>query len=55
MAEKEKSFVDRLWDFFASVKLAIVLFSLIALTSIIGTVIEQNASPEKNIIVLLLC
>ncbi len=52
MAEKEKSFVDRLWDFFASVKLAIVLFSLIALTSIIGTVIEQNASPEKNIIVL---
>ncbi len=52
MAERDKTFVDRIWDFFASVKLAVVLFSLIALTSIVGTVIEQNASPEKNIIVL---
>lgn len=49
---KEKSFVDRVWDFFTSVKLAIVVFSLIALTSIIGTVIEQQAPPERNIEVI---
>ncbi len=52
METKNKSFVDRVWDFFASVKLAIVLFALIALTSIVGTVIEQNAPPEKNLKVL---
>ncbi len=48
----KKPFLDRLWDFFASVRLAIVLFALIAVSSIIGTVIEQNAPAEKNIIVL---
>jgi cytochrome c biogenesis protein len=45
----EKGFLDRLWDRFASVKLAIVIFSLIALTSVVGTVIEQNADPQKNL------
>jgi cytochrome c biogenesis protein len=49
---KEKSLIDRVWDFFTSVKLAIIVFSLIALTSIIGTVIEQQASPERNIEVI---
>jgi cytochrome c biogenesis protein len=49
---KEKSLVDRVWDFFTSVKLAIVVFSLIALTSIVGTIIEQQAAPEKNIEVI---
>jgi len=48
----EKPLVDRVWDFFASVKLAIVTFGLIALTSIIGTVIEQGGEPEKNLEVL---
>ena len=47
-----KSPTDRIWDLFASVKLAIILFSAIALTSIVGTLIEQNAEPEKNIKVL---
>lgn len=50
--EKKKTPSDRIWDFLASVKLAIILFALIALTSIVGTVLEQQAEPEKNIIVL---
>jgi cytochrome c biogenesis protein len=49
---KNKSIADRIWDLFASVKLAVVIFSVIALTSIVGTVIEQNAEPEKNIKIL---
>jgi cytochrome c biogenesis protein len=49
---KDKNIIDRIWDFLASVKLAIIVFSLIALTSIIGTILEQQASPEKNIQVI---
>ena len=44
---KEQNFVDRLWDFFCSVKLAIITLILLALTSIIGTVIEQGMTPEE--------
>lgn len=47
--ENNKTVVDRIWDIFASVKLAIVIFIALSLTSIIGTIIEQNASPERNI------
>ncbi len=50
--EKNKTFIDRVWDFFASVKLAIIIFALIALTSIIGTILEQKAEPAKNIEIL---
>ncbi len=50
--EHKKTLVDRVWDFFASIKLAVVLFLLIALSSIIGTVIEQGAEMEKNMAVL---
>lgn len=49
--EKKKP-IDRIWSFLSSIKLAIVVFSLIALTSIVGTVLEQNAAPEKNLEVL---
>lgn len=49
MEKKDKSIIDRIWDFFASVKLAIIIFTLISITSIIGTIIEQNAEPERNI------
>ncbi|GAB4489300.1 MAG: cytochrome c biogenesis protein ResB [Thermodesulfovibrionales bacterium] len=49
---KKKSIIDRVWDVFASVKLAVVLFALISLTSVVGTVLEQQAEPEKNIEVL---
>ncbi|RMG74382.1 MAG: cytochrome c biogenesis protein ResB [Nitrospirae bacterium] len=52
MEKERKNPIDRLWDLFASIKLAVVLFALIAGTSIVGTIIEQNASPEKNLKVL---
>jgi cytochrome c biogenesis protein len=50
--EEKKSVTDRIWDLFASVKLAIVIFTAIALTSMVGTVLEQNAEPEKNLAIL---
>lgn len=49
---KNKTITDRIWDLFASVKLAVVIFSLIALTSMVGTVLEQEAEPAKNIKIL---
>jgi cytochrome c biogenesis protein len=49
---EKKSLSDRIWSLFSSVKLAIVIFSLIALTSIVGTIIEQQAEPEKNLQVI---
>ena len=44
---KEKSFTDQLWDLFCSLKLAISILILLATTSIIGTVIEQNKTPQE--------
>lgn len=49
---KKKNIFDLIWDIFASVKTAVVIFALISLSSIIGTIIEQQADPEKNIKVL---
>ena len=39
--------IDALWDFFCSLKLTVITLILLAITSIIGTVIEQNQEPEK--------
>ena len=39
--------MDRVWDFFISVKLAIVTLIVLAVASIFGTVVEQNQPPEK--------
>ena len=39
--------MDRVWDFFISVKLAIVTLIVLASTSILGTIIEQNQPSEK--------
>lgn len=50
--QKGKSVFDSIWDFFASIKLAVVTFSLIALSSIVGTILEQQAEPSKNILLL---
>lgn len=50
--EKNKTVIDRIWDILASVKTAVVLFVLIAGTSMVGTVLEQNADYEKNIKIL---
>jgi cytochrome c biogenesis protein len=52
MAEQKKTIVDRVWDLFASVKFAVVIFVFIAGSSIIGTVIEQGAEPEKNLSIM---
>ncbi len=38
--------MKRLWQLFSSIKTAIVLFFLIAGTSIIGTIIKQQPTPE---------
>lgn len=48
--EKEKTNIfDRVWNFFASVKLTIVILIILALTSIIGTILPQQATYDKNI------
>ncbi|MCW8860272.1 MAG: cytochrome c biogenesis protein ResB [Deltaproteobacteria bacterium] len=49
MTEKTKSYTDRTWDFLCSLKLTIVLLLLLALTSIIGTLIQQNAPAADYI------
>lgn len=49
MAETKKSFTDSIWDFLCSLKLAIILVLLLALTSIIGTIILQNGSAADYI------
>lgn len=38
--------LNSLWQFFASVKLTVVVLLALALTSIIGTLIPQNQAPE---------
>jgi len=46
---KKSSFFDHIWDFFCSLKLAISTLILLAVTSIIGTVIQQNANPQDYV------
>jgi cytochrome c biogenesis protein len=46
---KNQTLMDKIWNLFSSITFAVVIFTLIALTSIIGTIIEQNAASEKNI------
>ena len=49
MADEKRtpSPIDRVWDFFISVKLAIATLIVLAVTSILGTIVEQNQPPEK--------
>ncbi|NOY13656.1 MAG: cytochrome c biogenesis protein ResB [Deltaproteobacteria bacterium] len=49
MTEKKNSLSDRVWDFFCSLKLTITIMLLLAVTSIIGTVIQQNAPAADYI------
>jgi len=50
LEDKERiSISDKVWSFFASVKLTIAVLIVLALTSIIGTIIEQSADPSSNI------
>ncbi len=50
--KKDLSIVAKIWNLFSSVRLAIVLIAMLALTSIVGTVIEQNAIKARNIQVI---
>lgn len=43
--EEKVNIFDRIWNFFASVKLAVVIIFILAVTSIIGTVVPQE-SPK---------
>jgi cytochrome c biogenesis protein len=49
--ENQKGIVEivaeKVWKFFSSVKLAVVLLIILAIVSVIGTVIQQNESPER--------
>ena len=49
MADEKRipSPMDRVWNFFISVKLAIITLIVLAVTSIFGTIVEQNQPPEK--------
>ncbi len=38
---------ERIWQFFSSVKLAVVLLIILAIVSVIGTVIQQNQPTEE--------
>lgn len=52
MTEKKQDtqdFTDKIWDFFCSLKLTILLLLLLAITSIIGTVIPQNSAASEYI------
>jgi len=46
---KNRSIVDKVWDFLSSVKLAVINFAVISVTSVVGTVIEQGAPREQNL------
>ncbi|MBI5409143.1 MAG: cytochrome c biogenesis protein ResB [Nitrospirae bacterium] len=50
--KQKKDIFETIWDFLASVKLAIAVFIILALSSIIGTIVEQQAEPAKNIALL---
>ncbi|OHB32528.1 MAG: hypothetical protein A2X84_01920 [Desulfuromonadaceae bacterium GWC2_58_13] len=47
MNAKKRSWIDLVWDFFASLKLTIFLLIMLAATSIIGTLIQQNRTSEE--------
>lgn len=47
LTASEKNFKDRLLGFFGSVKLAVGVLTFIAITSVLGTIIKQNAQLEE--------
>ena len=47
MREKKQGILITLWDFFCSLKLSIFTLIMLAVTSIIGTVIQQNLKKEQ--------
>ena len=47
LAGNKESHTDKIWDFFCSLKLTIVTLILLAMTSIIGTVVQQGRAPQE--------
>jgi cytochrome c biogenesis protein len=47
LSNRNSSFFSTIWDFLCSLKLTIITLILLAVTSIIGTVIRQNRSPQE--------
>jgi len=45
--KKGPDIVDRIWNFFTSLKLVIVLLLILSIVSVLGTVIEQNKLPQE--------
>ena len=45
--KKNKTIPELIWQFFSSVKLAVYTLVLLAVTSIIGTIILQNGTPQQ--------
>src|SRR3990172_13446282 len=45
--KRTESLMDKVWKFFTSLKLAISVIIILAVASIIGTIIEQNQPLEK--------
>jgi cytochrome c biogenesis protein len=45
--KRNESPMDRVWNFFTSLKLAIFVIIILAIASIVGTIIEQNQPIEK--------
>lgn len=50
--KEKKDIFESIWHFLASVKLAIFVLITLAVTSIIGTIVEQKAEPAQNIALL---
>jgi len=49
LATTERSFVEKIWDLFCSLKLTLFLLIALALTSIIGTVLPQGQLPPEYV------
>ncbi|MCK9172632.1 MAG: cytochrome c biogenesis protein ResB, partial [Desulfuromonas thiophila] len=47
MSGQQRTVVAAIWDFFCSLKLSIFTLIVLAITSIIGTVIQQNRPAEE--------
>lgn len=45
--QKQSPFPDRIWEFFISLRLAIVLLLFLSLLSVAGTLIPQNRPPQE--------
>jgi cytochrome c biogenesis protein len=49
LTDTNRGFIEKLWDFFCSLKLTIFLLITLALTSIIGTVLPQGQLPPEYV------